>query len=102
MSAIKVPCPLGARVMLVKEEAAKETAGGIILPDQCVEKPLIATVVGVGEGCCLVDVGEEVVYASYAGIEFKVAGVNVIVVDEEDILLVLRESPKREEAPDDE
>lgn len=102
MSAIKVPCPLGARVMLVKAEAAKETAGGIILPDQCVEKPLIATIVGVGEDCGLVDVGEEVVYASYAGIEFRVAGVDVIVVDEEDILLVLRESPKREEAPDDE
>jgi chaperonin GroES len=104
----KIPVPLGSRVILVKEEAPETSEGGIVIPDKAREKPLTAKVIAVGADCSRVNlpthprrgipkseirlqVGDEVVYASFAGTEFTINGQDIIVVDEEDIMLVLRE-----------
>jgi len=89
-----VPIPLGNRVILVKDEAPTETAGGIHLPQDSREKPLLAHVVALSasvEACGPICVGDDVVYASFAGTEFLIEGVEVIVVDADDIMIVLRE-----------
>lgn len=88
---VKTPVPTGARVMLMKEEAPDVTEGGIVLPDNAREQPLTAKVVAVGEKVETLQKGDEVIFASFAGTVFTIDGREVIVVDEEDILLVLRE-----------
>ncbi len=85
--------PLGKRVMLAKDAAPDITAGGIVLPDNAKEKPLVATVLEVGPDCEHLCGGEDVIYAAFAGTDFNINGVDVIVVDEEDIMLVLKDKP---------
>lgn len=87
----KTPMPLGKRVLLVKDEAPEESAGGIILPSDSREQPLSARVVAVGHTVTQVAKGDEVIYASFAGTTFTIGDQDVIVVDEEDIMLVLKE-----------
>ena len=89
----KMPVPLGKRVMLKKDEAPEASEGGIVIPEQSREKPLTAHVVAVGEEVASLSRGDEVVFASFAGTEFTIGGEEIIVVDEEDIMLVLREVP---------
>lgn len=89
-----VPVPLGNRVILVKDEAPTETAGGIHLPTDSREKPLLAHVVAISdevETKGRIHVGHDVVYASFAGTEFLIEGIEVIVVDADDIMIVLEE-----------
>lgn len=89
-----VPVPLGNRVILVKDEAPTETAGGIHLPQDSREKPLLAHIVAASPEVIekgLLTVGDDVIYASFAGTEFRIEGVEVIVVDADDIMIVLRE-----------
>lgn len=89
-----VPIPMGNRVILVKDEAPTETAGGIHLPQDSREKPLLAHIVAISEEVASkgrIFIGDDVVYASFAGTEFLIEGIEVIVVDADDIMIVLRE-----------
>lgn len=90
---VKIPCPLGKRVLVVKDDAPETSEGGIVLPSDSQEKPLVAHVIAIGNEVTQIVKGDEVVYASYAGTTFNIGGKEVIVVDEEDIKLVLREVP---------
>jgi chaperonin GroES len=89
----RAPYPLGKRVLMVKEEAAETSEGGIILVDSAKEKPLTARVVAVGPDVKGVETGEEVIYPAFAATTFQIAGNEVYVIDEDDIMLVLREVP---------
>jgi chaperonin GroES len=91
------PCPLGKRVLLVKGEAAETSSGGIILPSDSREQPLEARVVAVGQEVTQVAKGDTIIYASFAGTTFTIGDQDVIVVDEEDIMLVLREVVETED-----
>ena len=88
---VKTPVPTGARVMLMKDAAPDKSEGGIVIPDNAREQPLTAKVIAVGEKVKTLSKGDEVIFASFAGTVFTIDGQEVIVVDEEDILLVLRE-----------
>ncbi len=92
---MKTMLPLGKRVILVKEEAPEASEGGIVIPETSREKPLTARVTAVGPGIGgkygRIHVGDEVVYASFAGTDLTIDGRDIIVVDEEDIMLVLQE-----------
>ena len=91
--------PLGDRVVVQREEAKETTAGGIVLPDTAKDKPQKGKVLAVGEGRITKDgkkrelqvkVGENVLFNSYAGDEFKIDGdKKVLLMREEDILAVL-------------
>lgn len=85
--------PLGKRVMLVKDEAPDVSKGGIVIPENVREKPLIAHVIGVGQEVETLKPGDEVIYASFAGTDFNINGVDVIVVDAEDIMVILKDKP---------
>ena len=42
--------PLLDRIILKKEQTSENYKSGIIIPDSAIEKPLIATVIAVGDG----------------------------------------------------
>jgi chaperonin GroES len=87
--------PLDDRVVVEPKEAESKTAGGIVLPDTAKEKPQRGTVISVGPGKLLdsgargalsVSVGDEVIYGKYSGTEIEVAGKDVKILRESDIL----------------
>jgi chaperonin GroES len=89
--------PLGERVVikpLPREEISK---GGIVIPDTAKEKPQEGEIIAVGPGklsddgkriAMEVKVGDKVVYSKYAGTEFKLDEVEVVILRESDILAV--------------
>jgi chaperonin GroES len=92
--------PLGDRVVI--EPTAKEevTKSGIVLPDTAKEKPQEGTIVAVGSGrlndkgerqALEVQVGNKVLYAKYAGTEFKQEGKEYLILSEKDILAIVTE-----------
>lgn len=92
--------PLGDRVVI--EPTAKEevTKSGIVLPDTAKEKPQEGTIVAVGSGrlndkgerqALEVQVGNKVLYAKYAGTEFKQEGKEYLILSEKDILAIVGE-----------
>jgi chaperonin GroES len=87
--------PLDDRVVVEPMEAEEMTAGGIVLPDTAKEKPQRGTVLAVGPGKLLdngqrgeisVAAGDEVIYGKYSGSEVEVAGREVKILRESDIL----------------
>jgi chaperonin GroES len=87
--------PLADRVVvkpIVKEEVTK---GGIVLPDTAKEKPQEGEIVAVGPGKLGEDgkriemevkKGDRVIYAKYAGTEWKYEGEDYLILREGDIL----------------
>jgi chaperonin GroES len=87
--------PLADRVIvrpIVKEEVTK---GGIVLPDTAKEKPQEGEIVAVGPGKLgddgkriemEVKKGDKVIYAKYAGTEWKYKGEEYLILRESDIL----------------
>lgn len=93
--------PLGDRIIVKRLEAAEKTAGGIVLPEAAKEKPREGKIVSVGPGRVLdsgetskmqLAVGDRVLFTSYAGTEVKVDGVEYLVMNEDDVLAVVKES----------
>lgn len=85
--------PLADRVIVEPAIAEEKTAGGIIIPDTAKEKPQRGTIVAVGPGKkdepLTVKVGDEVLYAKYAGTEFNYEGKNFLIMRESDIVAVI-------------
>ncbi len=90
--------PLGNRVV-IKRSQAKTTKGGILLPESAQEKPKEGEVVSVGPGKVdekgnmmkiELEVGDRVLFSSYAGTECKTDSEDdYLIVTEDDILAVL-------------
>ncbi len=88
--------PLGDRVIVEPIERDEMTASGIVLPDTAKEKPQEGNVIAVGSGKknddgtrveLDVQVGDRVIFAKYAGTEFKLDGDRrVLILKESDIL----------------
>ncbi|HHU17198.1 MAG: co-chaperone GroES [Anaerovoracaceae bacterium] len=89
--------PLGDRVVIKKLEAEEKTKGGIVLPGQAKEQPLMAEVVAVGPGAVEdgktipmdVKVGDRVIFSKYAGTEIKYDGEEYTIVSQRDILAIV-------------
>jgi len=90
--------PLGDKVIVERLEASAVTAGGIVLPDSAKEKPQRGKIVSVGDGKQLDDgsraemtvkKGQELLFTSYAVTEVKVAGKELLIMDESDILAII-------------
>ncbi len=88
--------PLGDRIIVEPIEQEEVTPSGIILPETAKEKPVEGKVIAVGPGAVQEDgsrrpldvqVGDRVIYAKYAGTEFKLDGdKKVLILRESDIL----------------
>ncbi len=90
--------PLGDRVVVRRESSEERTAGGIVLPDSAKEKPQRGVIESVGNGKLLengsrsqlqVDVGDRVLFTSWAGETFKIGEDELLLMREEDILAIL-------------
>ena len=86
--------PLGNRILVQREEA-KTTKGGILLPESAQEKQKRGIVLAVGPGKVDdrgrlhpvdVKVGDQILFSSYAGSEYKSDGQEFLILSEEDIL----------------
>ncbi len=92
--------PLGNRVVIEPIEKEEITAGGIVLPETAKEKPQKGKVLAVGPGerndngdHVALDVaeGDTVLFAKYAGTEFKIEGEKLLILRESDLLAILVE-----------
>jgi chaperonin GroES len=90
--------PLGDRVVLRPTPGEEMTKSGILIPDTVKEKPQEGEVLAVGPGRTLDDgsretmdlePGEKVLYAKYAGTEFKLDGEDLLIVSAKDVLAVV-------------
>ena len=92
--------PLGDRVVIEPTPREEMTKSGIVLPDTVKEKPQEGKVLAVGPGRILDDgkreavdvkVGNKVLYAKYAGTEFKIDENELLIVSQKDILAVVED-----------
>jgi chaperonin GroES len=90
--------PLGDRVVIEPIPREDMTKSGIVLPDTAKEKPQEGKVIAVGPGKILDDgkresidvkTGDKVLYAKYAGTEFKLDGEELLIVSQKDILAIV-------------
>jgi chaperonin GroES len=90
--------PLGNRVVIEPIEQEEITAGGIVLPETAKEKPQKGKVLSVGPGDrndkgdrmpLDVSEGDTVLFAKYAGTEFKLDGKKLLILRESDLLAIL-------------
>ena len=91
--------PLNDKILVKRLEAAEVTKGGIVLPDAAKEKPREGKIIALGDGARLEDggraefqvkVGDRVIFSSYAGTEVKVGGEDFLILQEDDVLAVVK------------
>ena len=92
--------PLGDRVVIQPTPREEMTKSGIVLPDTAKEKPQEGTILAAGPGRINDDgqrepmdvkEGQKVLYAKYAGTEFKVEGEELLIVSQKDILAIVED-----------
>ena len=90
--------PLADRVVAKAQAREEMTKSGIMLPDTVKEKPMRGTVVAAGEGRRTdegvripleVQVGDQILFAKYAGTEFTLDEEELLILSEKDILAVV-------------
>jgi len=90
--------PLGDRVVIQPTAREEMTKSGIVLPDTAKEKPQEGKILAAGPGRILDDgkreamdvkKGDKVLYAKYAGTEFKIDDEDLLIVSQKDILAVV-------------
>lgn len=90
--------PLHDRVIVKRLEEERKTASGIVIPDTAAEKPDQGEIIAAGPGkrdengkhiALDVKVGDKVLFGKYAGQTVKVAGEELLVMREEDIMGVV-------------
>src|SRR5262245_9381164 len=90
--------PLGDRVVIQPTAREEMTKSGIVLPDTAKEKPQEGTIVAASPGRVLDDgkreamdvkEGDKVLYAKYAGTEFKIDDEDLLIVSQKDILAIV-------------
>lgn len=90
--------PLADRVVIKPKVREETTKGGIVLPDTAKEKPQEGTIVAAGPGRVLEDgtrvpmdvkVGDSVLYAKYAGTEYRIGDEEHLILKESDILAIV-------------
>ena len=95
--------PLGDRVVIRPLAREEVTKSGIVLPDTAKEKPQQGEVLAVGPGRILdsgervnMDVkdGDRVLFAKYAGTEFKLEEEELLILSEKDILAIMENGTK--------
>ncbi len=95
--------PLGDRVVVKPLAREEVTKSGIVLPDTAKEKPQQGEVLAVGPGRVLdsgervnmdVKAGDRVLFAKYAGTEFRLEEDDLLILSEKDILAIMLDGQK--------
>ncbi len=94
--------PLGDKVVVQPTPREETTKSGIVIPDTAKEKPQEGKILAVGPGRVLDDgkrehmdllPGDTVLYAKYAGTEFKLDGEDLLIISSKDVLAVVESRP---------
>lgn len=89
--------PLAGKLIVERDQAKHITKGGILLPDVAKEIPVRGTVVAVGLGKrqpdgsfdpAPVEVGERVLFLSYAGNRYTQDGRDLLIMDYNEVIAV--------------
>jgi len=93
--------PLGDRVVVQPMAREEMTSSGIVLPDTAnKEKPQEGEIIAAGPGRLNddgdreqmdVSVGDKILYAKYAGTEFKIDDDELLIISQKDILAVVED-----------
>ena len=92
--------PMGDRVVIRPSAREETTRSGIVLPDTSKEKPQRGEVIAVGSGRLTdegkriemdIKVGDTVLFAKYAGTEFKMEDEELLILSEKDVLAIVSE-----------
>ncbi len=87
--------PLQDRLLVRRVEEQEKTKGGLIIPDTAKERPLEGEVIAVGAGKRTDDgtlvapdvkAGDRILFGKYAGTEIKIAGVEHLILREDEVL----------------
>ena len=90
--------PLHDRVLVKRSAEERKSPGGIVIPDNATEKPVMGKVIAVGNGKALdsgefrpldVKAGDRILFGKYSGTEVKLDGEEYVVMREDDIMAVL-------------
>ena len=90
--------PLGDRVLVKRVKEEEKTKGGIIIPDTAKEKPQEGEIVAVGPGArdeqgkiqpLDVKVGDKILFGKWSGTEVQIAGEDLLIMKESDVLGVI-------------
>ena len=90
--------PLNDRVIVKRMEEERRTASGIVIPDAATEKPDQGEIVAVGKGkvgddgklqAMSVKVGDRILFGKYSGQAFKMDGIELLQMREDDIIGVI-------------
>ncbi len=91
--------PLRGKIIVKLLSAEEKTKGGIIVPDTAKEKPQEGEVVAVGnvkrpkKGKAVspeVKAGDRILFAKYSGNEIKVKGEDSLIVEQDEILAIIK------------
>lgn len=90
--------PLHDRIVVKRVDENESVVNGIIIPDSAKEKPQQGEVVAVGKGKRLDDgkvvaldvaAGDRILFGKYSGSEYKLDGVEYLIMREDEVLGVL-------------
>ena len=99
--------PLHDRLIVQRIDEGEQTVGGIIIPDTAKEKPQQGTVLAVGKGKVNddgtrvpldVNVGDRILFSTYAGQEIRLDGEEYFIMKEDDVLAVIEGHTKKKVA----
>lgn len=93
--------PTGDRLLVKKIDNANKTKSGLTLPDDAKERPTKGEVLEAGQGRMNDDgvilpmkikKGDIILYPQYSGNPVKVDGEDLLILDEKEVLAVLKEN----------
>ena len=91
--------PLGNKIVIEVTESIEKTKGGILLPDTAKEKPQEGKVIAVGSGKVLPNgklippegkVRDKILFGKYSGSEIKYEGKEYLIINDDDILGIIK------------
>ena len=99
--------PLHDRLVVKRIEESENVVNGIYIPDSAKEKPQQGEVVAVGKGKRLEDgkvvaldvqAGDRILFGKYSGSEYKLDGVEYLIMREDEVLGVIENAGKKAKA----
>ena len=82
--------PLARSVLIEPLKAAEKTSSGLFIPDTAQSVPQEANVIAIGSEVKDLAVGDRVMYSHYAGTKLDYDGHSYIVVEEIDVVCVVK------------